>query len=136
MLLVSFVDCQLCFCSMQTTPQPDKKLQRSHEQVSDIEYIIPRVSIYSLLCNKTIVLKFMRIKLIFHIFSFYIHSQSRPSHILSITLILKVGCLKLQTTRLAQTTCVQTQIISKLYKMAHRNRRVTKNSTTTFKMVY
>lgn len=46
-ILVSFLDTQLTFCSMQTATstsqqQPDKKLRRSHEQVSDIEYIIPR----------------------------------------------------------------------------------------------
>lgn len=42
---VAFVDSQLTFCSMQTTrPSTKKKLRGSHEQVSDIEYIIPRVS--------------------------------------------------------------------------------------------
>ncbi|KAJ8978526.1 hypothetical protein NQ317_000898 [Molorchus minor] len=43
-LVVSFLDSQLSFCSMQTVSKPrDKKLLRgSHEQVSDIEYIIPR----------------------------------------------------------------------------------------------
>lgn len=40
---VAFVDSQLTFCSMQTTrPSTKKKLRGSHEQVSDIEYIIPR----------------------------------------------------------------------------------------------
>ncbi|KAJ8937765.1 hypothetical protein NQ318_006628, partial [Aromia moschata] len=43
-LVVAFLDSQLSFCSMQAVPKPrDKKLLRgSHEQVSDIEYIIPR----------------------------------------------------------------------------------------------
>ncbi|CAG9864594.1 unnamed protein product [Phyllotreta striolata] len=42
-LAVSFLDCQLAFCSMQFVPKPrSKKLRGSHEQLSDIEYIIPR----------------------------------------------------------------------------------------------
>ncbi|XP_074038514.1 uncharacterized protein [Leptinotarsa decemlineata] len=42
-LLVSFVDSQFTFCSMQAVPKKrNKKLRGSHEQVSDIEYIIPR----------------------------------------------------------------------------------------------
>ncbi|KAJ8922378.1 hypothetical protein NQ315_004321 [Exocentrus adspersus] len=43
-LVVSFLDSQLTFCSMQAVRKPrNKKLLRgSHEQVSDIEYIIPR----------------------------------------------------------------------------------------------
>lgn len=44
MIIVSFLDSQLAFCSMQTIPKQEKKKARgSHEQVSDIEYIIPRV---------------------------------------------------------------------------------------------
>lgn len=44
-LVVSFLDSQLTFCSMQAVTKPRKKklLRGSHEQVSDIEYIIPRV---------------------------------------------------------------------------------------------
>lgn len=42
-LVVSFLDCQLAFCSMQFVSKPrSKKLRGSHEQLSDIEYIIPR----------------------------------------------------------------------------------------------
>ncbi|KAG5866848.1 hypothetical protein JTB14_026130 [Gonioctena quinquepunctata] len=42
-LLVSFLDSQFSFCSMQAAPKRrNKKLRGSHEQVSDIEYIIPR----------------------------------------------------------------------------------------------
>ncbi|XP_018569844.1 uncharacterized protein LOC108909882 [Anoplophora glabripennis] len=42
-LVVSFLDSQLTFCSMQAVTKPrKKKLRGSHEQVSDIEYIIPR----------------------------------------------------------------------------------------------
>ncbi|XP_017773424.1 PREDICTED: uncharacterized protein LOC108560408 isoform X2 [Nicrophorus vespilloides] len=43
-ILVSFLDSQLAFCSMQTAAAGAKKnlLRGSHEQVSDIEYIIPR----------------------------------------------------------------------------------------------
>lgn len=43
-IIVSFLDCQLAFCSMQTIPKQEKKKKArgSHEQVSDIEYIIPR----------------------------------------------------------------------------------------------
>ncbi|GJQ87971.1 hypothetical protein Trydic_g12900 [Trypoxylus dichotomus] len=42
-IIVSFLDSQLAFCSMQTIPkQENKKIRGSHEQVSDIEYIIPR----------------------------------------------------------------------------------------------
>lgn len=43
-LVVSFLDSQLTFCSMQAVTKPRKKklLRGSHEQVSDIEYIIPR----------------------------------------------------------------------------------------------
>lgn len=45
-LVVSFLDCQLAFCSMQFVSKPrSKKLRGSHEQLSDIEYIIPRVSV-------------------------------------------------------------------------------------------
>ncbi|KAF5294115.1 hypothetical protein FQA39_LY13486 [Lamprigera yunnana] len=42
-ILSSFIDTQLLFCSMETArKQNNKKLRRSHEQVTDIEYIIPR----------------------------------------------------------------------------------------------
>ncbi|XP_072383107.1 uncharacterized protein [Diabrotica undecimpunctata] len=42
-LVVSFVDCQFAFCSMQFVSKPrNKKFRGSHEQLSDIEYIIPR----------------------------------------------------------------------------------------------
>lgn len=42
-IVVSFLDSQLTFCSMHTTASNSKKkLRGSHEQVSDIEYIIPR----------------------------------------------------------------------------------------------
>ncbi|RZC34347.1 suppressor protein SRP40-like, partial [Asbolus verrucosus] len=43
-IVVSFLDSQFAFCSMQITPAKidKKKLHGSHEQVSDIEYIIPR----------------------------------------------------------------------------------------------
>ncbi|XP_049818563.1 uncharacterized protein LOC109599018 isoform X2 [Aethina tumida] len=41
-LLVSLLDSQLSFCSMHVSPPRDVKLRGSHEQVSDIEYIIPR----------------------------------------------------------------------------------------------
>ncbi|XP_044256304.1 uncharacterized protein LOC123006137 [Tribolium madens] len=43
-ILVSLLDSQFAFCSMQIAPnkKDKKKLHGSHEQVSDIEYIIPR----------------------------------------------------------------------------------------------
>jgi hypothetical protein len=43
-IVVSFLDSQFAFCSMQVAPTKNdkKKLHGSHEQVSDIEYIIPR----------------------------------------------------------------------------------------------
>ncbi|VEN34400.1 unnamed protein product [Callosobruchus maculatus] len=43
-LVVAFLDSQFSFCSMQSAPKPQgpKKVRGSHEQVSDIEYIIPR----------------------------------------------------------------------------------------------
>ncbi|KAI4470682.1 hypothetical protein MML48_1g15078 [Holotrichia oblita] len=42
-IIISFLDSQLSFCSMQTIPKQEKsKIRGSHEQVSDIEYIIPR----------------------------------------------------------------------------------------------
>ncbi|XP_063910876.1 uncharacterized protein LOC135128017 isoform X2 [Zophobas morio] len=43
-IVVSFLDSQFAFCSMQIAPpkKDKKKLHGSHEQVSDIEYIIPR----------------------------------------------------------------------------------------------
>lgn len=45
-IIASFLDSQLAFCSMQSIPKQEKrKIRGSHEQVSDIEYIIPRVSI-------------------------------------------------------------------------------------------
>lgn len=50
-IVASFLDSQFAFCSMQIAPTNiDKKKihRRSHEQVSDIEYIIPRVSNTSL----------------------------------------------------------------------------------------
>ncbi|XP_056635882.1 uncharacterized protein LOC130444651 [Diorhabda sublineata] len=41
--VVSFIDCQFAFCSMQFVSKPrNKKFRGSHEQLSDIEYIIPR----------------------------------------------------------------------------------------------
>jgi hypothetical protein len=39
-IVTSFVDSQFTFCSMQKSRPPKKSL---HEQVSDIEYILPRV---------------------------------------------------------------------------------------------
>nr|XP_022907854.1 nucleolar and coiled-body phosphoprotein 1-like isoform X1 [Onthophagus taurus]XP_022907855.1 nucleolar and coiled-body phosphoprotein 1-like isoform X1 [Onthophagus taurus] len=47
LIFTTFLDAQLSFCSIQTAPKPQsvkmKKPPRgSHEQVSDIEYIIPR----------------------------------------------------------------------------------------------
>ncbi|KAB0796998.1 hypothetical protein PPYR_11059 [Photinus pyralis] len=42
-IIVSFIDSQLAFCTMETAKkQTASKLRRSHEQVTDIEYIIPR----------------------------------------------------------------------------------------------
>ncbi|KAF7276352.1 hypothetical protein GWI33_010445, partial [Rhynchophorus ferrugineus] len=51
-LLVAFLDSQFAFCSAQTLPKKKldklnnkkRKAHGSHDQVSDIEYIIPRVS--------------------------------------------------------------------------------------------
>lgn len=44
-ILLSFVDCQLSFCSIHSVPEKGKKKAKgSNEQVSDIEYIIPRVT--------------------------------------------------------------------------------------------
>lgn len=43
-LAVSFLDSQFAYCSVQILPKkkPKKKAHGSHDQVSDIEYIIPR----------------------------------------------------------------------------------------------
>lgn len=46
-LLISFLDSQLTFCSIDSVKSSERhkssKVPGSHEQVSDIEYIIPRV---------------------------------------------------------------------------------------------
>lgn len=39
-IVTSFLDSQFTFCSMQRSPRPNKSI---HEQISDIEYILPRV---------------------------------------------------------------------------------------------
>ncbi|KAL1518202.1 hypothetical protein ABEB36_001863 [Hypothenemus hampei] len=43
-IVVAFLDCQFAFCSIQTFSECDKtnEARTTHEQVSDIEYIIPR----------------------------------------------------------------------------------------------
>ncbi|KAF5282873.1 hypothetical protein FQR65_LT14197, partial [Abscondita terminalis] len=42
-IISSFIDSQLAFCSMEAAKKrSNTKLRRSHEQVTDIEYIIPR----------------------------------------------------------------------------------------------
>lgn len=42
-IIISFIDSQLAFCTMEMAKkQSTSKLRRSHEQVTDIEYIIPR----------------------------------------------------------------------------------------------
>lgn len=53
-LVVSFLDSQLTYCSMQAVTKPRKKklLRGSHEQVSDIEYIIPRVRFFCQLLSR------------------------------------------------------------------------------------